>query len=594
MAQTKTTALDFKSILKKAKEGHYKLPAFQRKWKWTSNQVISLYNSLRLSYPIGSFLFLSSDAGEKLGPRPFYGAGAIAGASATQESLVLDGQQRITAGLSIYYGLEDDGNRAFYIDCKKIADLITKDNINIEDEVAVKNFATEIEVDDGYIVAKKTSQDKKTLFQKNGLLWTALLTEEKQDTLDEILDATSDKRTKDIVRKVVRKFFKPNFGIQVPVIELGSEFDFSSISKIFSTINSSGKPLTPFELVVAILYPNKIYLEQDVMDFKIRYPYYANMDKNGEILLQTIAIKAQRNPKKSLLPKNIDHIIYEKFCEESVKALNALGEFLTSQLGVGLDATDKLVPYDAIFAPMALALEKANQQESQSAKADAYGKLRTWFVASAIGQRYQEGVHSKQESDLKDVCDWFSTNKTPTWIAETRITPSVKSASPYGAIGKLFICLLNTKAPKDPVNHNAVGFSNNTPGTQIHHIFPTRWVEKGIIDFHQNKFDPNVALNTMLLTQATNGDWLNFDPGDQVRQASHINPNQYISDFERQLMDKDAIDILKAPTKNSAHFKDFINRRYEKLLAELNLYGINEVDMTTSEELVEMDIPIED
>ncbi|MGM8061033.1 DUF262 domain-containing protein [Vogesella indigofera] len=120
MGQTKTTALSFRKIIKKAKEGSYKLPAFQRKWRWTSNQVISLYNSLRLNYPIGSLLFLTSDAGAKLDPRAFYGAGPKANSNAIQESLVLDGQQRITAGLSIYYGLEDDGNRGFYIDCKRI------------------------------------------------------------------------------------------------------------------------------------------------------------------------------------------------------------------------------------------------------------------------------------------------------------------------------------------------------------------------------------------------------------------------------------------------------------------------------------------
>lgn len=601
MAQTKTTALDFKSILKKAKDGYYKLPAFQRRWRWTSNQVISLYNSLRLSYPIGSFLFLTSDAGEKLGPRAFYGAGPRANANTEQESLVLDGQQRITAGLSICYGLDDGSGRDFFIDCTRIEHLLDSKGINIEDENQVKSFSLDIEVDDGYIVAKKTTQDKKSLFKKKGLLWTALLTEEKQDSLDEILDDTKEQRKKDIVRKVIRKHFKPNYGIQVPVIELGSEFDFASISKIFSTINSSGKPLTPFELVVAILYPNEIKLEDDIKDLKIKHPYYSNMDGNGEVLLQTIAIKSGRNPKKSLLPKNIDHIVYEKYADESAKALNDLGVFLTKQLGVGLDCTDKLVPYDAIFAPMAIALEQANKIQNVSEQSKAYGKLRRWFVSSAIGQRYQEGVHGKQESDLKDVTKWISEDVTPSWISDTYITPSVKNASPYGAIGKIFACILNAKNPKDPLKSEAIGFSPNSPLTQIHHIFPTRWVEKGIQNYSTEKFDPNIALNTMLLHQATNGDWLNFDPIIQVSQARDSNPHQYLNAFKNQLIDEEMLQILEMPSKNSHDFKRFIDMRYKAFVSELMNYGITEPNAdiaqaleNDAEELVEMDIPIED
>lgn len=592
MGQTKTTALSFRNIIKKAKEGSYKLPAFQRKWKWTSNQVISLYNSLRLNYPIGSLLFLTSDAGAKLDPRAFYGAGPKANSNAIQESLVLDGQQRITAGLSIYYGLEDDGNRGFYIDCKRIEELINDRKINIDDEISVTNFALDIEVDDGYIVAKKTSQDKKILFEKNKLLWTPYLTEEHQDSLDELLDNLQDKRQKDIIRKVIRKYFKPNFGIQVPVIELGNEFDFSAISKIFSTINSSGKPLTPFELVVAILHPNGIKLEDDIEELKVKHQYYSNMDKNGEILLQIIAKKAGRPHKKSTLPKSIDHVIYEKYKNESAELLDKLGKFLTNSLGVGLDTTGKLVPYDAIFTPMALALEFSEKIESETKKADAYSKLRTWFVSSAIGQRYQEGVHGKQDTDLRDIQAWIESGETPSWISTTFVTAAIKSASPNGAIGKLFHCMLNAKSPKDPLKSTAIGFSQDK-NTQIHHIFPTRWVEKGISDYSTNKIEPNIALNTMFLDQKTNADWLNFDPKSQINLAMQGNPHQYIDAFSNQFLDNKTIELLRSPVKNAQTFRDFIDARYELFKTELAKYGIQESSGNDQEDLIEMEVPIE-
>jgi len=41
-----TTSANFKELIEKAHAGQYKLPAFQRKWKWTKKQVMSLYESL--------------------------------------------------------------------------------------------------------------------------------------------------------------------------------------------------------------------------------------------------------------------------------------------------------------------------------------------------------------------------------------------------------------------------------------------------------------------------------------------------------------------------------------------------------------------
>lgn len=160
MSKTKTTAINFGEVLRKAKHGTYKLPAFQRKWKWTTKQVMSLYDSLRLEYPIGAFLFLTSEDSKKLSPRSFHGAGIKAESNLKFESLVLDGQQRITAGMSLYYGLEDVEGNEYYIDLKKLESLIQLKKINTEDEVQVEAFCKDLEIDDGYLVAKKRKSDR--------------------------------------------------------------------------------------------------------------------------------------------------------------------------------------------------------------------------------------------------------------------------------------------------------------------------------------------------------------------------------------------------------------------------------------------------
>jgi hypothetical protein len=533
---------------------------------------MSLYESLRLEYPIGAFLFLSSPEGEKLAPRPFHGSGKVAAGNLNHESLVLDGQQRITAGLSIYFGLEDVGGSEYYIDCNKLDQLLTEGKVNLDDPDQVARFAEDVDLDSEYLVAKVHRPDRNHHFVKSNLVWTAYLTQERQAQLDDLLD-NCDRRVREIIRKLVRVHLAPNVNIQVPVIELGAEFDLASISKVFSTINSSGKLLTPFELVVAILYPNGINLEDDVDSFKQKYRYYANMDRNGEVLLQVIALLSGRSPKKSDLPKNIEPSNYNRHKELAAKCLDEVGKFLTLNLGVGLDVTSKLTPYDAIFAPMAVVHHRVSEMKLSNAEmGTALDRLRRWFVAAAVNQRYQEGVHNKQERDANEVEEWVKGGAEPKWMATTVVNPSFKHASPSGALGKLLLCLINSSNPSDPVLGGHIGFRDGASLAQIHHIFPTRWAPKGISDYKKGGMDTNIALNTMLLAADTNADWLNFDPKTQIQQSKYPADQSY----HGQLISDDAIAVMSMPDKATAQYNEFIELRYRSVVRKLAEFGVHE------------------
>lgn len=585
MAHTKTTALSYGAVLRKAKSGHYQLPAFQRKWKWSTRQVMSLYESLRLEYPIGAFLFLSSPEGAKLAPRPFHGAGKVAAGNQNHESLVLDGQQRITAGLSIYFGLEEVGGSEYYIDCNKLDALLTEAKVNLDDAEQVARFAEDVDLDSEYLVAKPHRPDRNYHLMRANLVWTAYLTQERQAQFDELLD-NCEKRVREIIRKLVRVHLAPNVNIQVPVIELGAEFDLASISKVFSTINSSGKLLTPFELVVAILYPNGINLEDDVDSFKQKYRYYANMDRNGEVLLQVIALLSGKSPKKADLPKNIEPANYNRHKELAAKCLDDVGKFLTMNVGLGLDVTNKLTPYDAIFAPMAVVHHRFEGMKLTNAELGmARDKLRRWFVAAAVSQRYQEGVHSKQERDANEVEDWVKGGAEPKWMTTTFVTPNFKNASPSGAHGKLLLCLINSSNPSDPVLGGHIGFRDGASLAQIHHIFPTRWAPKGISDFKKGAMDTNIALNTMLLAADTNADWLNFDPKTQIGQ-SKIAPDR---SYHGQLISDEAIAVMSVPDKSTSDYEHFIELRYRSLVNKLSEFGVHESAQQV--EMIELDEP---
>ena len=80
-----------------------KLPEFQRQFVWRNIQVMELYDSLRQGFPIGSFLAMNSKVGAELAPREFM-VSSKGASTVNPTSLILDGQQRITAGLILQYG----------------------------------------------------------------------------------------------------------------------------------------------------------------------------------------------------------------------------------------------------------------------------------------------------------------------------------------------------------------------------------------------------------------------------------------------------------------------------------------------------------
>ncbi len=81
-------------LVRRAKEGRIRIPAFQRKLKWDKENVIELFDSIYKGYPIGSLLLQRGKAPAKqftLGPLQ------IDAPERSEALWVVDGQQRLTA-----------------------------------------------------------------------------------------------------------------------------------------------------------------------------------------------------------------------------------------------------------------------------------------------------------------------------------------------------------------------------------------------------------------------------------------------------------------------------------------------------------------
>lgn len=583
-----SSARSFRDLVTDAHDGKLKLPAFQRGWRWRTDKVIKLFDSLRQGYPIGALLFLKGE-NELLAPRTFEGA-CVQAPNKAADFLVLDGQQRLTAGIHLLYAT---GPRQYYIHLDRLLELCNTKKINFENREEVIQFIHDLDETDSYIIARQRTNDPRSLLVKRHLLCTSILADSTELNLAILGYLQAYPERTNFAYRLIVPFFSLAKTDTVPVIEIESATQIESISRIFTTLNTTGQMLTPFELVVSILYPKDIDLSQEIKDFRERGKYYGNMDGTGEILLQTIAMLGGKEPKKANLPKTMSAELYTSHKESAYQSLEILGRFLTDNLGAALDTKGvDMVPYDAVYAPMALALKEINSRNLKGLeKTNAEKKLARWYVGSALSQRYQEGVHNKQVRDYEDFKLWLDDDlSTPSWITEVTI-PRLLRHSPNGAIGKLIRGLINSRSPKDPVSSNGIGFRPGAFPTEKHHIFPKKYLPT--ISGWNKGDQGDVILNLMFLESETNRRWINGNPSDHIGEAGKGQSDAIIAEnYRLQFIESSAFDVLKRPTKSKADFDEFVILR-EKSIQDHIAASFNFV-MSGVEEINDVDDESED
>lgn len=101
-AVSRSQSFTISELAKYAKEGRLRIPEFQRGFRWSSKEIIELFDSIRCGYPIGNALLWLRIAP----PGTLQIGDLVVEAVAQQEAFwVVDGQQRIT---SLINGIDPD------------------------------------------------------------------------------------------------------------------------------------------------------------------------------------------------------------------------------------------------------------------------------------------------------------------------------------------------------------------------------------------------------------------------------------------------------------------------------------------------------
>jgi Protein of unknown function DUF262 len=392
--------------------GQIKLPMFQREFVWEKEQTAKLIDSILKGFPIGTFIFWKTkeelrsykDVGNHRLPETPEG---------DYVQYILDGQQRITSLYAIRKGIR-----------------ITKDGVEID----YKDIFINLDYD---------------------------LVNDEQIAVTEKLEGKSYVSVHDVLSKPLGMFYKTFSHRQADQVEAYktklTNYDFSTVTikdypieiacEVFTRINTGGKTLTVFEIMVAKTYDEKKKFDlaerfeilRDGSDEEKQCLMAAKFETIPEsVVMQCVAAITLR----AVRSRDILKIRREKFIEnwEPMKAaLFTAIDFIRSELRVPVS---QLVPYPGVLVALTYFFHKTGNQKPSN---EQVRRLEQYFYWVGLNEHYSSGSETKLAEDFNKM-DTIIAGKNPDYPnTELQIDPNrIKETwfSTGNAYCKSVLCLL--------------------------------------------------------------------------------------------------------------------------------------------------------
>lgn len=514
--------------------GQIKIPKFQRDFVWSKEQTAHLIDSIIKGYPIGTFILWKThermasirNIGNAILPEPPDGDVIL---------YVLDGQQRLTSLYAVTKGVLYKGD--VEMDFKSIS-------INLS-----------IDPSDEKIVITDPSDKVPSI------------------SVYKLLNGSLNEFTKDYLPYIDKIDLYRNrlFSCQFSIIEL-PDYPIDIACEVFTRINTSGKTLTMFQIMVAKTY------DKD-RNFDLAEKYDALIDNDGntkekdlksvgydtitpETLMQCVAACVAKKIGKRDILKIKKNDFIDKWPDVS-NGLCLAVDFLRRNLNIQVS---QLLPYNALLIPLTYFYvrnycRKENPDQSK--------RLAQFFWWASIGQRYSQSMDSNVEVDLLKMDDIFF-DKQPSYRGEeVRLSPDqliYYRFNTSNSFCKAILCLYAHCKPQSFSDNSPVLLDNSwlrsTNSRNYHHFFPKSYLrEQGVVDWMAN-----VILNITIVDDNLNKRIIGSKP-----------PSEYISplwDQNSQLpatLRTHLIDGIKEFGVSDDNYDLFLEKRSKRVIDELKL-----------------------
>jgi hypothetical protein len=484
----------YEALFLEIDSGQIKLPMFQREFVWDKEQSAKLIDSILKGYPIGTFILWKTrdalrsvkDIGNHTLPETPKGDYA---------QYILDGQQRITSLYAIRKGIR-----------------ISKDG----KEINYRDIYVNLDYDplnDEQIVTSQREEEGKVYVSVHDLLTS--------DALDFIDEIGKDK---------ARQFqeYKTNL----------TTYDFATITikdypidiacDVFSRINTGGKPLTLFEIMVAMTY-------DEVKNFDLALKYDELLNGSDEADKSLTKAKFDTVPAATVLQavaaittdsiraKDILKIRRDKFIanwKPMVSSMFTAVDFIRTKLHVPVS---QLLPYASLLVPFTYFFYKNDNKRPTEIQAKL---LKQFFYWVGLNWRYSGSTETKIAEDLKKMTIILKESR-PKYSADELMVSAEDIENTWFSAGnanvKAILCLFASQKPRNLDDDSDVILDNSNlkivSSRNYHHFFPKAYVNKNLKDS-----EPNLVANIALIDAASNNKIRAKAPSFYVGEFNKSNP----------------------------------------------------------------------
>lgn len=525
----------YESLFVEIDTGQIKLPMFQREFVWDKNQSAKLIDSILKGFPIGTFIFWKTK--EELRSYKEVGNHKLPETPrGDYVQYILDGQQRVTTLYAIRKGIR-----------------ISKDG-------------KEIDYKDIYI---DLDHDPDT---------------DEQIVVTEELDGRHYVSVHDVLSKPLGGFYKTLSHDQADQIEAYKNklinYDFSSITikdypievacEVFTRINTGGKTLTVFEIMVA-----KAYDEEKGFDLAEQYEFLRDgSDDEKEcltsakfetlpesIVMQSVAAITLR----AVRGRDILKIRREVFIDnwEPMKAALFMAiDFIRSELRVPVS---QLLPYPAAVVPFTYFFHSTGNKKPNNVQVRL---LEQFFYWLGMTERYSASTESKIADDFNKM-DVIAKGGAPEYAqTEMLIDPKVVEECGFSAGNgycKAILCLLAYQHPKSFDTNGVVILDNSNlkiaSSRNYHHFFPKMYLKENDPDQ-----EPNLIANISLIDGYSNKHGIGKKAPSKYL-AKFAKTNKLLAETLQSHLIRDA----DAYGVNDDDYNTFIERRSKAIALAMNV-----------------------
>jgi hypothetical protein len=596
-----TNPYDLHKLLEDCHRGVLQLPDFQRSWVWDEDRIKSLIASVSRAFPVGALMTLDSGGQVNFKPRPVEGAPPEA-RQATPQSLLLDGQQRMTSLYQVTLRgkvvetvtpKNKKVRRWFYIDIRKALD----ETVDREESIVGVPEDRVIRTDFGREVVTDLSSPEKEYAAMMYPVSQVFDWDRWQDGFDKHWRGDEHEAVRETFRSFKRQVLENFKYYRVPVISLDRSTSKEAVCVVFEKVNTGGKPLDAFELVTAMYAADGHELRKDWYGdetTKGRHRRFVDTmrpaDSEAGIIagvgntdfLQAVSLFYTRERRREAekagkqgkeLPAvtgnrqallNLPLSAYKQYEKQVERGFVQAAKFL-HMLHIyrifDLPYQSQIVPLAAIIADIGDAWE----HEAHRAK------LVRWYWNGVFGELYGSAVESRIARDFMEVPAWLAGGPEPSTVSETIFradrlkTMRMRLSAAYKGVNALLMKEGAQDFRSGQKFDHTVFFGENV---DIHHIFPQDWCrKKGIKPAVYDSI-----INKTPLSFRTN------------RIIGGVAPSEYLAKLEKGDAATPPIDAAKLDGFLRSHLIDpdaLRGNRFDALMADRQMQLLRLIEQAT-------------